>query len=423
MPKAKYLSAAGGLMPELGGRVMNNNLAYSTTESIAPPVELGSTAHNIGHDTLFSCNFTHRLRFTANVFATGNTILSKILSEGSRHYSNIAIFIDANVAQTRANLANKIGEYFKKYLPENSPKIHVIPGGEQVKNEEKYFKQILNAVEQSHLCRKSFVIAMGGGAVLDAVGFAASITHRGLRLVRIATTTLSQADSAMAVKNGINAFGKKNYMGVFSTPWAIINDEETLGTLTMPDWLAGFSEAVKVALLKDPLLFEYMYRNCDGIRTRNLDVSIPVIRRSAKLHFDHITLNGDPFEREDARPLDFGHWSAHKLEQMSGFELSHGQAVAIGIAIDATYANNMGWLSDVDHRRILECLDGIGFKLYHRSMQHGKTLLGGLDEFQEHLGGRLTIPSISKIGRAFDIFEIDTNRMLAAISYLERFNK
>jgi len=410
-------------MPELGGREMNNNLAYSTTESILPPVELDTTAYNIGHDTVFSCNFTHRLRFTANVFAAGNTILLEILSRESRHCSNIAIFIDANVAKTRANLTNKINGYFKKYLPENSPKIHVIPGGEQVKNDQIYFKQILDAIEQSHLCRKSFVIAMGGGAVLDAVGFAASITHRGLRLVRIATTTLSQADSAMAVKNGINAFGKKNFMGVFYTPWAVINDEETLGTLTMPHWLGGFSEAVKVALLKDPLLFEYMYRNCDGIKARNLDISIPVIRRSAKLHFDHITLNGDPFELQDARPLDFGHWSAHKLEQMSGFELSHGRAVAIGIAIDATYANNMGWLSDVEHRRILECLDGMGFELYHRSMQHGKTLLGGLDEFQEHLGGRLTIPSISKIGGAFDIFEIDTNKMLAAISYLERFDK
>ena len=402
---------------------MNNNLACSTTESIASPVDFYTTAHNIGHDTVFSCEFNHRLRFTANVFATGNTILSEILSEASRYCSNVAIFIDSNVARTRANLTNKINDYFTKYLPENTPKIHVIPGGEQVKNDQMYFKQILNAMEQSHLCRKSFVIAMGGGAVLDAVGFAASITHRGLRLIRIATTTLSQADSAMAVKNGINSFGKKNYMGVFSTPWAIINDEETLGTLTMQHWLAGFSEAVKVALLKDPLLFEYMYRNCNGIRTRNLDVSIPVIRQSARLHFDHITLNGDPFEREDARPLDFGHWSAHKLEQMSGFELSHGQAVAIGIAIDATYANFMGWLSDVDHRRILECLNGIGFKLYHRSMQYANTLLGGLDEFQEHLGGRLTIPSISKIGGAFDIFEIDTNQMLAAISYLERFDK
>ncbi|MHC4117413.1 MAG: 3-dehydroquinate synthase [Planctomycetota bacterium] len=402
---------------------MEGNLKHSSEQPNLKPIELTSAAYNVAHDAVFSCKFTHRLRFTGNVFAAGNDTLSQILSAESQDYSNVAVFVDENVAKTRPNLTDQIGNYFKKYLPENSPKIHIIPGGEQIKNTQENFQLILDALERSSLCRKSFVIAVGGGAVLDAAGFAASITHRGLRLIRIATTTLSQADSAMAVKNGINAFGKKNYMGVFATPWAIINDESTLDTLSAEHWRAGFSEAVKVALLKDPLLFEYIYRNRDGIRSRNLDISIPVIRRSARLHFDHITQNGDPFEREDARPLDFGHWSAHKLEQMSGFELSHGQAVAIGIAIDATYANFMGWLSDTDHQRILECLSTTGFKLYHRVMKQANTLLGGLDEFQEHLGGKLTIPSISGIGRAFDIFEIDTNRMLAAIAYLERFNK
>ena len=411
------------LVPVLGGgEVMYGNLECGLEQANLKPIERASAAYNVAHDAVFSCKFIHRLRFTSNVFAAGNDTLSQILSEDSRSCSNIAVFVDANFAQTRPNLSRWINDYFKKYLREISPKIHVVPGGEQIKNEPRNFQRILDVLEQSQLCRKSFVIAVGGGAVLDAVGFAAAITHRGLRLIRIATTTLSQADSAMAVKNGINAFGKKNYMGVFTTPWAIVNDESTLESLTADHWRAGFSEAIKVALLKDPLLFEYIYRNCDGIRGRNLDVSIPVIRRSARLHFDHITQNGDPFEREEARPLDFGHWSAHKLEQMSGFELSHGQAVAVGIAIDATYANFMGWLRDTDHQKILECLRGIGFKLCHRVTQQANTLLGGLDEFREHLGGRLTIPSIRGIGETFDLFEIDTNQMLAAISYLERFH-
>ncbi|MHC4168753.1 MAG: 3-dehydroquinate synthase [Planctomycetota bacterium] len=402
---------------------MYGNLRCSREEAVLQPIELTSATYNVAHDAVFSCEFTHRLRFTGNVFAAGNDTLSELLSEEGQSYSSIAVFVDDNFSRTRPNLRRQINDYFKKFLPENSPKIHIVPGGEQIKNTQQNFQQILDVLEQSRLCRKSFVIAVGGGAVLDAVGFAAAITHRGLRLIRIATTTLSQADSAMAVKNGINAFGKKNYMGVFTAPWAIINDENTLETLTEDHWLAGFSEAIKVALLKDPLLFEYIAGNCDGVRRRKLDVSIPIIRRSGRLHFDHITQNGDPFEREDARPLDFGHWSAHKLEQMSGFELSHGQAVAIGIAIDATYANFMGWLCDADHQRILECLSGIGFRLYHRVMQQANTLLGGLDEFQEHLGGKLTIPSISRIGETFDIFEIDTNKMTDAISYLERFQK
>ncbi len=404
---------------------MNNSLKYADQEAIAKPIELTTAAYKIAYDAAFSCRFTHRLRFTANTFAPENEALSEILSKEGPYSrrAGIAMFIDTNVARKQVNLVSKINDYFKKYLPENSPKIHIVPGGEQIKNDRQNFRLIMEAIEKCRLCRKSFVIAIGGGAVLDAVGFAASVAHRGLRLVRIATTTLSQADSAMAVKNGINAFGKKNYMGVFAAPWLVINDEATLETLTPRHWLAGFSEAVKVALLKDPLLFEYIYRNCHRIRSRNLNVSIPIIRRSARLHFDHITLNGDPFEQNDARPLDFGHWSAHKLEQMSGFELSHGEAVAIGIAIDATYANLMGWLCDTDHGKILECLNEMGFELYHRVMQHARTLLGGLDEFQEHLGGRLTIPSINKIGRVFDIHKIDTNRMLAAISYMERFNR
>ncbi len=404
---------------------MNHNLRYSAQEqclfTAAPPTR--PATGNIVHDAEFSSRFTHRLRFTSAAFAAGNPTVSDILAGHSEHGSNTAVFIDSGVAEQQPKLPGDIDAYFKKYLPENRPKTYIVPGGERIKNGQKHFDFIMEALAESHLCRKSFVIAMGGGAVLDAVGFASAITHRGLRLIRIATTTLSQGDSAMAVKNGVNAFGKKNYMGVFAVPWAIINDEGTLETLSDEHWLAGFSEAVKVALLKDPLLFEYIYGSRHAIRSRDMAVSIPVIRRSARLHFDHITLSGDPFEQADTRPLDFGHWSAHKLEQMSGFELSHGQAVAIGIAIDATYANLMGWLGNTEHGRILDCLAGMGFELYHRVMQNSKTLLGGLDEFQEHLGGRLTIPTINKVGRAFDINSIDTNRMLAAISYLEKWVK
>jgi len=403
--------------------VMYGNLRCNLEREGVRPIEPATASDNVAYDAVFSCKFTHRLRFTSNVFDAGNETLCQILSEDNESCSGIAVFLDADFARMRPSLVLKIGDYFRRNLPENSPKINVVPGGEQIKNSREHFQGILDALERSRLCRKSFVIAVGGGAVLDAVGFAAAITHRGLRLIRVATTTLSQADSAMAVKNGINAFGKKNYMGVFTTPWAIINDEGTLSTLAPDHWLAGFSEAVKVALLKDPLLFEYIHKNSRRVRQRNLDASIPIIRRSARLHFDHITQNGDPFERRDARPLDFGHWSAHKLEQMSGFELSHGQAVAIGIAIDSTYAKLMGWLCDAEHKRILECLCGLGFELYHRAMQQANTLLGGLDEFQEHLGGKLTVPSISRIGEAFDIFDIDTNRMLAAITHLEKLHK
>src|SRR6202022_3179540 len=116
-------------------------------------------------------------------------------------------------------------------------------------------ERMLKVFHAAGLDRRSYVVVVGGGAVLDAVGFAASIAHRGIRLVRLPTTTLAQADSGVGVKNGVNLFGKKNWLGAFAVPWAVINDTAMLATLPDRDFVCGFSEAVKVFLLKDPAAF------------------------------------------------------------------------------------------------------------------------------------------------------------------------
>ena len=109
--------------------------------------------------------------------------------------------------------------------------ILIVPGGEAVKNDIRHIEEILQVIQDAGLCRHSYVLAIGGGAVLDAVGYAAATAHRGVRLVRIPTTVLAQDDSAVGVKNGINAFGKKNYLGTFAPPSAVINDFSFLPTL------------------------------------------------------------------------------------------------------------------------------------------------------------------------------------------------
>jgi 3-dehydroquinate synthase len=261
-------------------------------------------------------------------------------------------------------------------------------------------------------------VAVGGGAVLDAVGFCAAMAHRGMRLIRIASTTLAQADSAMGVKNGINAFGKKNYLGAFTPPWAVINDESLLPTLDHEDWISGFSEAVKVALLKDAALFAQLEAAASRIAVRDMDVAIPVIRRSAQLHFEHITRNGDPFELTAARPLDFGHWAAHRLEHLTDYQLPHGHAVAIGMALDLTYAMLMGWLARGEYQRVIRCLSDLGFELYHPAMSDTDKLLAGVDEFREHLGGALTIPMVGTVGSTFDVHHVEKRTMLEAIDRL-----
>ena len=240
----------------------------------------------------------------------------------------------------------------------------------------------------------------------------------GVRLVRLPTTTLSQADSGIGVKNGINAFGKKNYLGTFSPPWAILNDEAFLSTLSDRDWRCGFAEAVKVGLVKDAALFESIEVKAAKIQRRDARAALPVIRESAEMHLRHITEGGDPFELISARPLDFGHWAAHKLEQMTGFELRHGEAVAIGLALDATYSVKIGLLDPAEGDRILRCLSALGFRLYDDAMADSDTLLQGLDEFREHLGGVLTLAMLRGIGDSVDLHEIEAAWVRESIEYL-----
>ncbi|MCF7955882.1 MAG: 3-dehydroquinate synthase [Phycisphaerae bacterium] len=373
-----------------------------------------------GIEAFFSLECRHRLFFTEDVFNSENSLLPDLLEPTSDKRAKVAIFIDSGVVNTNSGIIDRINAFIRAHtgLIELAGDVQVVPGSEEIKNAHRNVELILKDINNFGLCRKSYVIVIGGGAVLDAVGFAAAMAHRGIRLIRITSTTMSQCDSGMGVKNGINAFEKKNFLGFFAVPWAVINDESLLRSLNDRDWMQGFSEIVKVALLKDSELFDKIAGNASKVRGRDLKAAIPLIRASARLHFEHITLNGDPFELLNARPLDFGHWSAHKLEQMTHFELGHGEAVAIGMAIDITYANLMGWLSNADHQRIINTLRQLGFKLFHPVMEHTSYILKGLDEFREHLGGNLAIPMIRTIGGTFDVHEIDNNQMRNAITYL-----
>ena len=332
-------------------------------------------------------------------------------------------WLDANVAAAQSDLVDKIRDFAAELAHRvtlaGPPRI--VPAGEAVKNDIHGVQPMLSEFHAARLDRSSYVVVIGGGAVLDAVGFAAAIAHRGLRLIRLPTTTLAQADSGVGVKNGVNLFGTKNWLGAFAVPWAVINDARMLESLPERDFLAGFSEAVKVALLKDPELFAEIFKNCSRIRGRDMSVCLPIVRRSAELHLAHIARGGDPFEMLQARPLDFGHWSAHKLEAMTGFSLRHGEAVAIGIAIDTVYASlALGLDCDFAHC-VLTCLSQLGFALDHPQLGDLPQLLSGLEEFRQHLGGQLTVTMLQGVGRPIDIHDVNRDLMSEAIKRVRQY--
>jgi 3-dehydroquinate synthase len=368
-------------------------------------------------DQSFAVPFVHRLRFTRDVLGPDRHVLAAVLASSGDRKPRVQFWVDEHLLARRPDLHGGVSSFAQTFASslEVLDAIQVVPGGEAIKNDTRLLEQILRVFEAADLDRHSYVVVIGGGAVLDAVGFAAAIAHRGLRLVRLPTTTLAQADSGVGVKNGVNLFGKKNWIGSFAVPWAVVNDAGLLASLPDRDFACGFAEAVKVALLKDADFFERICSESRHVALRDPESALPIIRRSACLHLEHITRGGDPFEMLEARPLDFGHWSAHKMETLSGYALRHGEAVAIGVAIDTVYSSLALGFPRRDVDRVLLCLGELGLPLGHPVLCEPDNLFAGLEEFRQHLGGRLTLTMLQGVGRPVEVHQVDDRLMRVAI--------
>ena len=371
----------------------------------------------------------HRIEFTRNLFSPVNSVLSDVVSKsGSSESSKFIVFVDGGVVGGKQNLLREIESWFNAKDGElelvDSP--FVLPGAEACKNDWSLIPEIWEKMNRNSIDRHSYVLAIGGGAFLDMVGFAASTAHRGVRLIRVPTTSLSQGDGGVGVKNGINYFGKKNWVGSFSVPFAVINDFAFLESLDDTSRRAGIIEAIKVALVRNKKFFIEIEKLSDRLFKLEQAALEYVIQRSAEEHVDHISTSGDPYELGSARPLDFGHWVAHKLEQISAFRIGHGEAVAVGLAVDLIYSKRVGIISKDDCDRILNLIRSTGFNIYDPELSRieaGRSvILQGLEEFREHLGGILTITLVPEIGRKIEVNDMDETEILASIDELSSYN-
>ncbi|OPA84020.1 3-dehydroquinate synthase [Pseudomonas fluorescens] len=372
----------------------------------------------------FEVSYDYPVVFTDHLFDPLNPCLHQQFL--ARHNSpvTVMVFADEQLLVSAPQLLEQIDAYFSHHATD----LHLltapiaVPAGELSKNAQ-VLEQLYTDMLQHGLDRHCYVLALGGGAVLDSVGYACATFHRGIRLIRIPSTVLAQNDAGIGVKNGINAFGQKNLLGAFYPATAVINDFQLLTSLTHRDQIAGLAEAVKVALIKDQAFFEWMEHHADALARFDHPASRYAIRRCAELHLGHITGAGDPFERGNGRPLDYGHWAAHKLENLSHHRLRHGEAVAVGMALDGLYANALGLLSDADTQRVMNLLQTLGFNLCPpelslKDAQGRSRVLLGLEEFRQHLGGQLSIPMLNRIGQSVDLHEIDDAQMEWALHQL-----
>ncbi len=371
---------------------------------------------------------THRILFTREVFAPRNNTIRDLLKLDQPHkLPRVLVFVDEAVATANHDLIDDIvgyGEAHAETFTLTDTPI-VIPGGESCKNDLRLVECCWDAINEAALDRHSYIFVIGGGAVLDLVCFAASTAHRGIRHVRFPTTTLSQGDGGVGVKNGVNYFGKKNWIGSFSVPYAVVNDFAFLETLPARERRNGIIEAIKVSLIRDRAFFEQIEAMADDLAALKQAALEQVIQRSAELHVEHIATGGDPFELGSARPLDFGHWAAHKLEQISKFAVTHGEAVAIGMAVDLVYSRMTDILNAETCERVLQLIERIGFATYSPYLNdNGRSgnpvILEGLEEFREHLGGELTVTLVPEIGQKLEVHEMNRVKILNALVELKQ---
>ncbi|UFS69559.1 3-dehydroquinate synthase [Geomonas sp. RF6] len=368
----------------------------------------------------FSVEYSFPVFFARDVLGSDDSPLAELLSGHGEERVKVLTVIDAQVVAAYPSLLEKLSRFAEKHRGRVSFILppFIMRGGEICKTQPQEVERIHALVEKHGLCRHSFILAIGGGAVLDAAGFAAATAHRGVRLIRMPTTTLAQNDAGVGVKNGINAFGRKNFTGSFAPPFAVINDFDFLDCLPPRELRAGISEAVKVALIRDRAFFDFLHYARERLAHFEPQAMERMVTRCAELHLEHIATGGDPFEFGSSRPLDFGHWSAHKLEDLTGGEIRHGEAVAIGIALDALYSFHQRLIGEIELRRILDTLEGIGFQLYHLAL-NWIDVPAALREFREHLGGELSIPLLNGIGAKVDHHEIDADLYRRCIGTLE----
>ena len=376
----------------------------------------------------FNITYAYDIFFTKNIFNKKNKLLINILNKENKVKKNIIIFIDKNVYIKNNNLIFDIKNYFNAYKNFFNLKSNpiILSGGEKVKNHPIIVNLLYKIIDKYKICRKSYIFVIGGGSFQDLLGFVAATAHRGIKLIRIPTTTLSQDDSGVGVKNGINFLNKKNFIGSFNVPFAVINDYNFLKSLDDKNYFEGFSEIIKVSLIKDKSFFSFIEKNTDNIIKKKEKIIEKIIYKSAKLHAYHISKNGDPFENLSSRPLDFGHWAAHKLEKISKHKISHGAAVAIGIALDSTYSYFVKMITRIELKRILTTLINLNLKIFDKNLllrnEKKFVIFDGLEEFREHLGGKLTISLLKKIGTKIDVNHVNIKIYLKSLRLLKYIN-
>jgi 3-dehydroquinate synthase len=269
------------------------------------------------------------------------------------------------------------GEVVRRSLEEAGYAVTVIeiPDGEVYKNAET-LALVYDALIESGIDRKSFIVALGGGVVGDLAGFAAATYLRGIPFVQVPTTLLAQVDSSVGGKTAIDHPRGKNLIGAFYQPCFVLIDVDTLATLPEREYRAGLAEVIKYGVAIDLPFFEYLEQHADAINSMDLECLEYMIRRCCEIKAHVVELD----EKESGLRvvLNYGHTLGHAFELLAGYsEFVHGEAVALGIVLAARISAGLGHCAMAEIERIESLINCFGLRTSPPKVEY-KSLLGAI---------------------------------------------
>ena len=365
----------------------------------------------------------YSVKFTRDIFGDGNGLLAETLGADGKNEPQVLLAADRAVVEKTPGLGLKIGKYFKDRGIKLAAKPYVVNGGEINKtNGMTTVRQITEVLADSGIGRDGFLIVIGGGAMIDAAGYAAATFNRGTRIVRVPTTLLMQCAGACLPSAGTNILNRKDASSVFTVPFASIVDFDFLKTLSAGQRGEGAAEAVKIAAAADAKFLAWIGENAQGISEGDDAALEELVRRSAALHVQALAKGKGATLRDAVRILESGLWSAHRIEALGRFRIPHGAALATGLCIDAAYSVAKGLVPEEDADLVGETLAKCGalngIERIAPILERTDDILRGIEEFRQHTGGLPLFPG--PLGKAVPVESVDMERMKTIIQDLRK---
>ena len=321
----------------------------------------------------------------------------------------IAVITDSNVEKL---YLNEVTDALRPVC--RSISSYVIPAGEQNKNLDEIRKIYVHLIEHE-LDRNDILVALGGGVVGDMTGFAAATYLRGVRFVQIPTTLLSQVDSSIGGKTGVDFDSYKNMVGAFHQPSMVYLNISTLKTLDDTQFASGMGEVLKHGLIKDAAYYEWCLDHMSEIEERDADTLLEMVVRS--IHIKRIVVEKDPLEKGDRALLNFGHTAGHAIEKLKNFELAHGECVALGIIAASHISWKRGYIDEMTFFEIRDMFVGFDLPISYDSLSV-EDILGAMRKDKKMDKGHLRYILLKKLGSAYIDQTVEDSEIREALEFI-----